>query len=37
MVLLPQPLGYVAFLPSVATGSERGIDADLLEPIGGME
>lgn len=37
MVLLPQLQGYVAFLPSVAADSERSIDADLLEPIGGME
>lgn len=37
MVLLPQLLGYVVFLPSVATDSERSVDADLLEPIGGME
>ena len=37
MVLLPQLLGYVAFWPSVATDSEKSIDADLLEPISGME
>src|SRR6267154_4642153 len=37
MVLWPQLLGYVAFLPNLATDSERCVDADLLEPIGGME